>query len=78
MSDMRDSKVVGHKSATHFTLATAPPFRTHTCPVALEIVRDIGNSPPVDTGDPTIVSFEGLDELIENIEAVLEPGWKEI
>jgi hypothetical protein len=53
----------------------APELATHAVESFAEIERDIGKSPSVGAGWPTIVSLQGsLGEMV-NIETVFEPGF---
>jgi hypothetical protein len=53
----------------------APELATQAVESFAEIERDIGKSPSVGAGVPTIVSLHGSWAEMVNIETVFEPGF---
>ena len=68
----RRSKVVF--KSTHATPATWPPFSAQSMVPFWLNTTDIGNSPPLLTGGPTICTWDGQSGLMEKREMVSDPA----
>ena len=64
------------RQSAYETPFMAPPLSTQTMFFASDTATDTGNSPPEQTGLPTILRFVGLLGLIFSIDTVFEPAYK--